>query len=348
MRFYQPHSKFYCGIDVHSRIIYVCIIADSKKVILHRKLQNQETDKLLDFLKPYKDNIVLACESTFAWYWLSDFCADNGFEFILGHPYYMKAISGSKVKNDKIDSEKIARLVQSGMFPLAYACSKEKRSLRDLLRRRLYFVEIRAKLLAHIQIINYQANNDSLGRISKVTAKRVDLYDRFEDEAVKKSLDANLKLIGFYNKIINDLEVYIRAQARAFNRKELSILQSINGIGDIIALTILYETDDINRFESVQKFSSYCRLVRCSHESAGKRYGSGGKKMGNVYLKRAFSEAAVYVTKFNPRIEKYFRKLESKKGKMKAYSILAHRIAAVVYHMLKSNRVFDINRFLAH
>lgn len=234
------------------------------------------------------------------------------------------------------------------MFPLAYACSKEKRSLRDLLRRRLYFVEIRAKLLAHIQILNYQANKDSLGRISKVTAKRVDLYERFEDEAVKRSVDANLKSIDFYNKLISDLEVYIRSQARAFNRKELSILQSINGIGDIIALTILYEVDDINRFESVQKFSSYCRLVRCSHESAGKKYGAGGKKMGNGYLKRVLSEAAVYVTKFNPRIEKYHQKLESKKGKMKTYSILAHKIAAVVYHMLKSGKVFDINRFLAH
>ncbi|MFH2137400.1 MAG: IS110 family transposase [Candidatus Omnitrophota bacterium] len=348
MRFYKPYSKFYCGIDVHSRIIYLCIIGADKKVIVHRKLKNLETDKLLAILKPYRKNIVVVCESTFAWYWLSDFCTEHGFEFILGHPYYMKAISGSKVKNDKIDSEKIARLTQSGMFPLAYACSKEKRSLRDLLRRRLYFVEIRAKLIAHIQILNYQANKDSLGRISNVTAKRIDLYERFDDEAVKRSVDANLKTIDFYNKTISDLEVYIRAQARAFNRKELSILQSINGIGDIIALTILYEVDDINRFESVQKFSSYCRLVRCAHESAGKRYGAGGKKMGNVYLKRVFSEAAIFVTKFNPKIEKYYKKLESKKGKMKAYSILAHKIATVVYYMLKSGKVFDIDRFLAH
>lgn len=348
MRFYKPHSKFYCGIDVHSRIIYICIIGENKKVLVHRKLKNMETDKLLAMLKPYKNNIVIACESTFAWYWLSNFCVEHDFEFILGHPYYMKAISGSKVKNDKIDSEKITRLVQSGMFPLAYACSKEKRSLRDLLRRRLYFVEIRTKLIAYIQILNYQANNESLGKMSKIIAKHVDLFDRFEDEAVQKSVDSNLKLIDFYNKLISDLEVYIRSQARAFYRKELSILQSINGIGDTIALTILFEVDDINRFKSVQKFSSYCRLVRCAHESAGKRYGSGGKKMGNVYLKRVFSESAIFVTNFNPRIEKYFKKLKSKKGKMKTYSILAHKIATVVYHMLRSGKVFDIDRFLAH
>ena len=93
MRFYKPHTKFYCGIDVHSRIIYICIIGENKKVLVHRKLKNMETDKLSAILKPYKDNIVIACESTFAWYWLSDFCAKHGVEFILGHPYYMKAIS---------------------------------------------------------------------------------------------------------------------------------------------------------------------------------------------------------------------------------------------------------------
>ena len=70
--------------------------------------------------------------------------------------------------------------------------------------------------------------------------------------------------------------------------------------------------------------------------------------MGNVYLKRVFSESAIFVAKFNPRIEKYHKNLESKKGKMKAYSLLAHKIAVVVYHMLKTGKVFDIDRFLAH
>lgn len=204
MRFYKPHTKFYCGIDVHSRIIYMCIIGEDKKALVHRKLKNQDTGKLVKILLKYKDDIVIACESTFAWYWLSDFCAEHGFEFILGHPYYMKAISGAKVKNDKVDSEKIARLVQAGMFPLAYAC---------------------------------------------------------------------------------------------------------------------------------------CRLVRCSHESAGKRYGSGSKKMGNVYLKRAFSEAAIFVTKFNPRIEKYQKKLESRKGKMKAYRCLAQGIISDAVSEIKSESV---------
>lgn len=117
-------------------------------------------------------------------------------------------------------------------------------------------------------------------------------------------------------------------------------------MGDIIALTILYEVGDINRFETVGRFSSYCRLVRCSHESAGKKYGAGGEKIGNPYLKRAFTEAALFVSKFNPEIEKYFNKMQSKKGKMKAYCILGNKLARVVYHMLQTGKVFDEKKFL--
>ena len=68
------------------------------------------------------------------------------------------------------------------------------------------------------------------------------------------------------------------------------LLKTIPGVGKIIAMTLLYEIHDIKRFPSVGEFLSYARLVRGSHTSAGKNYGSPGKKMGNRYLKWAFSE----------------------------------------------------------
>jgi transposase len=63
---------------------------------------------------------------------------------------------------------------------------------------------------------------------------------------------------------------------------------------------ILYEVQDIRRFPRVQDFVSYCRLVKCAKESAGKKSGTAGKKIGNAYLKWAFSEAAVLFLRNNP------------------------------------------------
>lgn len=348
MRFYSHSKKFVCGVDLHAHECYVCIIDRERKVLVHQKVRNRDTQMLLALIEPYKNDIVVACESCYGWYWFADLCAENNIEFILGHALYMKAINGGKAKNDRLDSHKIALLVQAGMFPLAYVYPRQNRPLRDLLRRRLHFTRSRAELLSHIQLLNTQHNLEPIGLISKSKTKRDALPGRFPDLATERSLDANLKLANHYTTIIKDLETYILSHARINNTKDFAVLQSLRGIGDIIALTILFETGDIGRFPSVQHFASYCRVVNCPRESAGKLYGSKGKKIGNVYLKYVFSEAAVYAVKFNVNIEKYFQRLASKKGKGKAYAIISHKIAKAVYFMLKQGKVFDETRFLAH
>src|SRR5262245_35917146 len=109
---------------------------------------------------------------------------------------------------------------------------------------------------------------------------------------------------------------------------------------------MLYEIHDIQRFPRVQDFVSYCRLVKCAKESAGKRYGTSGKKIGNAYLKWACSEAAVLFLRNNEAGQKYLARLEKKPGKGKALTILAHKLARAVYDMLKRAVAFDIATFI--
>lgn len=75
----------------------------------------------------------------------------------------------------------------------------------------------------------------------------------------------------------------------------------------------------------MQDFVSYCRLVKCAKESAGKRYGTSGTKIGNAYLKWAFSEAAVLFLRANPRGQQYLTRLEKRHAKGKALTVLAHK-----------------------
>jgi len=326
--------------------MYICVINRQQKKVVHKNLKNRDTDLFLKHIEPYKDSVVVGCESAYAWYWLADLCADHNIEFILGHALYMKAIHGAKVKNDRIDSGKIAKLIQSGMFPQAYVYPRGKRSIRDLLRRRLYFVRERADMFAHIQLLNHQVNNPNLGRLSKSNYKRKDLTARFNDKHILKSLEANMQLLEKYDEVIRELEVYVLQHTRKEYRQELSIIQSIHGIGEIIALTILYEIDSIDRFIRVQDFVSYCWLIKCAHESGGKKYSGSGGKIGNPHLKRAFSSAAIYVIKFNPEIKKRFERLSGKKGQKLAYGIIARELGAAIFHLLKTKKVFDMTKFL--
>jgi transposase len=108
----------------------------------------------------------------------------------------------------------------------------------------------------------------------------------------------------------------------------------------------LYDIHDIRRFPSVQDFASYGSLVNCSQESAGKRLGTSGKKMGQAHLKWAFSEAAVLFLRHHEPGQKRLARLEKKHDKGKALSILAHQLARAVSYRLQRKVAFDIDRFL--
>lgn len=108
----------------------------------------------------------------------------------------------------------------------------------------------------------------------------------------------------------------------------------------------MYEIHDVARFPRVQDFVSYCRLVKCAKESAGKRHGTSGTKIGNAYLKWAFSEAAVLFLRNNAAGQKYLARLENKHGQGKALTVLAHKLARAVYYMLQRTTAFDLEKFL--
>jgi transposase len=345
MNFYKGQHKFYCGIDLHARKMYLCILDEKGEVKLHK---NMDTDRevFLKAIEPYREDVVVAVECMFAWYWIADLCQKEGIVFVLGHALYMKAIHGGKAKNDKIDSQKIAVLLRGGMIPQSYVYPEKMRATRDLMRRRNHLMRKRAELFAHIQNTNSQYNLDeTFGCIAK-PYQRKDIAGSFNDPAVKKSMEANLKIIETYDVLLLDLEKTILKLARYHDPVAYALLDSMYGIGKIISLTILYEIENIRRFPTVRDFVSYARLVKCSHESNGKKYGNGGSKIGNAHLKWAFSEAAALFLKGNDPGKKWLERLTRKHGKGKALSILAHKLGRAVYFMLKNKEAFDMQKFL--
>ena len=345
MRFYTNQHPFYCGIDLHARTMYVCLMNHNGEILLHRNMK-AAPEPFLKAMAPYREGLVVAVECIFTWYWLADLCAQEGIAFVLGHALYMKAIHGGKAKNDKIDSQKIAVLLRGGMLPQAYVYPAPMRATRDLLRRRIHLMRKRAELLAHVQNTNSQYNLPEIGKKIAYKANRDGVAERFADPAVQKSIEVDLTLITHYDQLLTDLELAILKAAKHHDANTLYLLQTVPGIGKILSLVLLYEIHDIDRFPRVQDFVSYCRLVKCAKESAGKRLGTAGKKIGNAYLKWAFSEATVLFLRNNPAGQKHLARLEQKHGKGKALTILAHRLARAVYHMLKRQTAFDMEQFL--
>ena len=163
MRFYTKQHKAYCGIDLHARSMYMCILSQDGEILLHRNMKTSP-EMFLKAIAPYREDLVVCVECIFTWYWLADLCAREGIPFVLGHALYMKAIHGGKAKNDKIDAQKIAVLLRGGMLPQAYVYPAAMRATRDLLRRRTHLMRKRAELLTHIQQTNSQYNLPEIGK----------------------------------------------------------------------------------------------------------------------------------------------------------------------------------------
>lgn len=346
MRFYNRQHQYYCGIDLHVKTMYVCILDGTGQVRVHRNVPATPA-ALLETLAPYRDDVVVAAECMFTWYWLADVCAAEGLTFVLGHALAMKAIHGGKAKNDKIDSHKIAGLLRGGLLAQAYVYPAAMRATRDLLRRRLHLVRKRGQLLAHIQNTRAQYNLPEFGRRLAYPANRDGVREHFPDPNVRKSIEVDLALLTQYDALISDLEQTLVRDAKRHDADAFHRLRSVPGIGKVLALTILYEIHDITRFARVQEFASYARLVKGQRQSGGKTLGTSGAKMGNVHLKWAFSEAAVLFLRHTHDGKKLLAAIAQKHGKGKALSILAHKIGRAVYYMLSRGTVFSAEKFRA-
>jgi transposase len=346
MRFYDRQHRFYAGVDLHARTMHLCVLDSTGAVVLDVNLPCRP-DAFLAAIAPFRQDVIVGAECMFGWYWLSDTCQQEKIPFLIGHALYMKAIHGAKAKNDRIDANKIARLLRGGNFPLAYVYPKGMRETRDLLRRRSWLVRQRSGLFTHLQILNAQYNLPPLPKKLSFAANRaaMDIAARFGDPSVQRNAAADLAVIDCLDEQIAALELYVTRTAKVDDVQTYHRLRTIPGVGPVLALILLYEIHDIKRFASVGQFLSYCRLVRCAHESAGKVLGDGGRKIGNAQLRWAFAEAACLFLRGSERARAWKQKQQKKRGEGKALAILAARLARAVYHLWRKGEAFDEGRF---
>ena len=314
----------------------------------HVQINIQNNFKLFkDILTPFMPNIVVGCESTYTYYWLADGCRQASIPFYLGHALYMKAISKNKHKHDPLDARTIADLLRTSFFPEAYPYPEEMRSTRDLLRRRQRYVAIRAEAFTHIQMVAHQNAIHSIGSCEvKKRDEQARLIEIFAEHGLETLIHPDIETINAFDPIIARIEKEIRENAIAHNPRDMMLLKTAPGIGDILALIILYETHDIRRFPKHQNYASYSRVVRCPQTSSGKITGIKNQNIGNPYLKYAFNAIIISAQQQSAQISKYYKRLESKFGKKKARARMAHKFNTAVYYMLRNRIPFDEKMFL--
>jgi transposase len=348
MKFHQSTTQFNCGIDLHARQMYVCLMDREGKKLVHTNIRNNDFAYFLKLVEPYKHDLSVCCECMFGWYWLADACQAANLTFVLAHALYLKAIHGGKNKNDRIDSEKLAHLLRSNLIPPAYVYPARLRPLRALLRQRTFFVWRRSDLLARLHSHQLAHNRPTLSGANRYNR---DPWEQqllaHEDHPLRQlALQNELALVRHFDTQIIALETQLQRLTREYAARDYTLLQTVPGIGQYLGLTILYEIGDIARFPTVKDFLSYCRLVKGTVASAGRIKGLRGAKLGNPYLRWAFGEAAVIAKRDHQVIGPLAQRLEARMGgnKFKANTVVAIKLARAVYFMLRHKTGFDAER----
>jgi transposase len=331
--------SLYGGIDLHANNSVVVVINEQDQIIYQKRLPN-DLAAILEQLAPHHTEIEgVAVESTYNWYWLVDGLMDAGYRMHLANPAAIQQYCGLKYTNDQSDARWLAHMLRLGVLPEGYIYPKAQRPVRDLLRKRGQLVEQQTSNVLSIQNIIVRNTGLRLRANRIKSLSQADLDKLLPDSDQALAISRALAVVSCLTAQIKAIEK--RVQTRIQRTPLYKLLRTVDGIGPILAQTILLETGDIGRFPNVGDYASYCRCVDSTKVSNGKRKGQGNVKNGNPYLSWAYAEAAHFAIRFNPKVQRYYqRKLAQTKIPV-ARKTVAHKLARACYHIMRHQVAFD-------
>jgi transposase len=310
-----------------------------------RQLAN-EPRVVRKFFRALEAPCKIAVESTANWYWLVDLLQELELDVVLSNPVQTKAIAHARIKNDKVDAQTLAQLLSADLLPTCWMPTRADRNIRELLRTRLGLLVFRTRFKNIIRSVLAKFN---------INLEHSNIWDGAGRDDLESVLTPNdrktlnrLTLDPPYPEIIHQALVHVDLLTEQIADWETKIhrlvkitpaarqLTTVPGIGELSALTILYESGPMDRFPSAKHYTSYAGLVPRCLGSAGKYWRGKLFKQANMYLKRIYIEialAAMRARQTDTRLKAFYRHTFNRKGMAVARIALARKIAGIVYHM---------------
>jgi transposase len=299
------------------------------------------------FLSKWKKGSPVAVETIGNWYWIVDEIEQAGMVPRLVHARKAKLMLGSINKTDKLDARGLNQLQRAGTLPTVWIPPGELRDKRELPRTRMVFSQSRTRLknrshsvLAKYGLQGFTEVSDIFGKQGRQDLQqvmgRLPSQTRFSFRGLLQQLEA-------VEQQIRRLEKRMR---RVFEETpENKILQTLPGVGFILAVVIAQEIGDIERFGSPERLASYGGTTPRVHASGGKvRYGRLRPDV-NRYLKWAFLEAANVVV-LNHRVwghrhvSRLYQRVKARRGYPSAVGAVGRHLAEATYWMLRRQEVY--------
>jgi len=332
----------YGGIDLHANNSVVVLLNEQDQVIYQRRLANH-LPTILEPLALYQADITgVVVESTYHWYWLVDGLMDAGYRVPLANPAAMQQYSGLKYTDDYSDARWLAHVLRLGVLPEGYIYPKAERAVRDVLRKRSHLVRQQTAnvLSLHNIIVRNTGVRLSAKRIHELTLEECERLLPEPDQVL--AVTSSLAVLHCLGQQIKALEKLVHKRLQHTPAYEQ--LQTVDGIGTILAQTIVLETGEIRRFPTVGNDAAYCRCVKSTKISNGKRKGQGNVKNGHPYLEWASMEAAQFAVRFSPTVQRFYQRKQAKSPLMVARKAVAHKLSRACYYLRRDLVPFHVHQ----
>lgn len=331
-------AKYNIGVDYHKKFSYFVVKDEKGKVLKNGQVINEKA-LVKNFLAPFKEDSAAVLESCRNWCVMHDWLEDLVEEVVLANPAKVKAIAEAKIKTDKIDASVLADLLRADLVPSCYIAPRNVRDMRNLLRERIFFVQMRTMAKNRITTIfdrypeerkNLKLQTDLFGKKGRDQLSEVEL--REPDRAL---IDRELTYIDLVNVFIKEIEEVI--EQNYIESKSAQLLKTIPGIGKFFSMLIDAEIGDINRFKSEKALACYAGLVPSTYSSGGTTH--HGRLVGgnNKLLRWAFVEAVVPAITHDEKLRFEYDLLRKRMSHNKAKVAIARKLLTIVFCCLKKN-----------
>jgi transposase len=281
----------YIALDAHKRYSFASVQEHTGAILREARIEHLR-GAIAEFLSSWKPGTSVAVETIGNWYWIVDEIEAAGMVPQLVHARRAKMMLASVNKTDKLDCHGLNRLQRTGTLPTVWIPPAQIRDLRDLPRTRMVLSKQRTRLKNRIHAtlakyaVSIEGASDLFGkRGRKELQKGLELlppHSRFAVERLLETLEVVQKQIDLFEQRMK--EVFAAS-------RELEILQTLPGVGFILAVVILLEVGDISRFVDASRLAGYSGTTPRVSSSGGKTHFGQLRPDVNRYLKWAFIEA---------------------------------------------------------
>ena len=321
-------EKLYCGMDIHKENLAGCIIDENGKITREHifPFSKEATERF--FCGISNSEITIAIEACGIWRGAYKILTDLGYEVKLANPKKTHDIACKK-KTDKVDARILADLLRTNYLPEVWIPDEKVLRLRDLTRHKSNLTRLRVQV--QVKIKGYLLRKGT--KYGKLWNEKA-LSKLAEDDPDVKNL-----INVYWSLKEEEKEVMRRIRKIARNMKETNLLMSMIGIGDLSSLMILAEIGDIKRFKTPKELVSYAGLCPGIYQSGNTERNVRNNAV-NKWLKWIIYECSGRAVMLDSRFQKYFYKVQQRKGFKIARRAVARKMLTIIWYMLTNEEPY--------